>query len=259
MKNNRRVVENRQKQILGLVREKGEVRADELSSALGVSVMTIRRDLGLLESQKLLRRTHGGAVSFERVHTARRFGEEVQVCRDRISKFAAGYLEDGDRIFINGSRVALNMLEYVRNCRVAAFTNNGWAAGVKYPDGVSVHFTGGEMRGYLMIGEYVIRNLLSVTADKTFFGCAAVYDNGEFRYDIPSEIAINEMMISRTNGQVYVLADHTKLKNRSQEEEHFQGGITYERSIILVTDSLADPAVVESLKERGMEVVQVPV
>jgi len=83
MKNNRRVVENRQKQILGLVREKGEVRADELSSALGVSVMTIRRDLGLLESQKLLRRTHGGAVSFERVHTARRFGEEVQVCRCR--------------------------------------------------------------------------------------------------------------------------------------------------------------------------------
>jgi len=97
MKNNRRVVENRQKQILGLVREKGEVRADELSSALGVSVMTIRRDLGLLESQKLLRRTHGGAVSFERVHTARRFGEEVQTCRCRCDRMIRGAVRKARR------------------------------------------------------------------------------------------------------------------------------------------------------------------
>ena len=256
MKNNRKAVEARQEKILNMVREQGEVRAEELAAAFGVSAMTVRRDLDILERQKLLKRNHGGAVSFERAHTTRRIGAEVQVFRDQISRFSARYLSDGDSVFINGSRVALNMLEYCRNKRIRVFTNNGHAIGQRYPEGISVHFTGGEMRGSVMIGEYVVRNLLTVTADKTFLGCAAVYDNGEFRYDIPTEIAINEMMISRTQGEIYVLADHSKLKKRS-EEEHFHSGVTYERPITLVTDSGADPEIVERLRESGVQVVLV--
>ena len=41
----------------------GSVSVTELCRRLGVSAATIRRDLGLLEENQLLKRTHGGAVS----------------------------------------------------------------------------------------------------------------------------------------------------------------------------------------------------
>ena len=41
----------------------GSVSVTELCRRLGVSAATIRRDLGLLEENHLLKRTHGGAVS----------------------------------------------------------------------------------------------------------------------------------------------------------------------------------------------------
>ena len=258
MKNNRKVVEERQQKILGLVRNREEVRNEELAEELGVSLMTVRRDLGLLEERRLLRRTHGGAISMERAHTTRHISEEAAYCRERISAYAARYLVDGDSVFINGSRLALNMLESAGDKNVTVYTNNGWAIGKKYPKGVSVNFTGGEMQGHIMVGEGVVRNLLSMNADKSFLGCAAVYENGEFRYDIWTEISINEIMVSRTNGPIYVLAEHTKLQ-RQAISGRTGSGVTYDRPTTLITDSMADPDIVDQLRSSGMEVVLVDI
>src|SRR4051812_49914203 len=49
--------------ILARLSEQGSVGVTVLAEDLGVSMATIRRDLELLESQRLLSRTHGGAVS----------------------------------------------------------------------------------------------------------------------------------------------------------------------------------------------------
>src|SRR4051812_7629537 len=49
--------------ILTRLSENGSVAVTGLAADLGVSMATIRRDLELLESQRLLSRTHGGAVS----------------------------------------------------------------------------------------------------------------------------------------------------------------------------------------------------
>ena len=98
MKNNRKVVEERQQKILSMVRAKEEVRNEELADELGVSLMTVRRDLGLLEERRLLRRTHGGAISMERAHTTRHITEEAAYCRERISAYAVRFLEDEGKI-----------------------------------------------------------------------------------------------------------------------------------------------------------------
>ena len=51
--------------ILSKLQQSGEVNVDALSAELGVSPVTIRRDLDQLERDGLLQRTHGGAVSLE--------------------------------------------------------------------------------------------------------------------------------------------------------------------------------------------------
>ena len=241
MKNNRKAVEERQRQILNLVRERGGISVEEIAHGFGISLMTVRRDLQTLEDQRKLKRTHGGAVPFgKNAGTDPDFGD-VAFCRAKLSEYAARFVEDGDVIFINGSRTALDMLEYV---------------GEKHVN-VTIHITGGEVRNNIMIGEYVVRNLLNITVNKVFLGCAAVYEDGEFRYDIPTEIGINEAAIGRASGDLYILADHTKLSRRTEFESTY-GSCIYERPVIFITDEKANAAMIEKLKKSGMKVILVP-
>lgn len=53
----------RHERILAGLRDHGAVRIADLTQDLGVSDMTVRRDLAELAEQGLLRKVHGGAVS----------------------------------------------------------------------------------------------------------------------------------------------------------------------------------------------------
>ncbi len=258
MKNDRITVNSRQQEILELVKKEGEVRSDDIASAFGISLMTVRRDLKSLESRGMLRRTHGGAATLENYYSSRRINSEVAMCRDLISAQAAEYVENGDTIFINGSRTALNLLRHLEDKKVLVITNNGWAIGEEYPEGVSVRLTGGDLRDRVMVGEMTMQSLLEMRADKTFIGCAAVYEDAEFLYDIPLEIGINEIMVTKTRGRLYILADHTKLRKRDARTGSY-GSCTYDCDYTLVTDSLADPDILESLYNKGTDIVIVPV
>lgn len=254
MKNTQKAVQERRQDILRAVLEKGEVTVEEIALTHKISGMTVRRDFKAMENNRLLYRIHGGAISFDRFSELNGFHSRVEENREKISRYAERYVEDGDILFINGSRTALNMLRYVGAKKVLVYTNNGWAMEEKYPSGVKICLTGGEIRGRVMVGDYVMRNLLYLTVDKIFIGCAAVYSDGEFRYDIPTEIGINEAMISRTKNKVYVLVDHTKFQKRETTDIRY-GSAVYEKQIVLITDEKADRSIVESLKNRGIEVV----
>ena len=55
----------RQTLILERVREQGAVRVADLVRALGVSDMTVRRDLEVLHERGLIEKVHGGATAIE--------------------------------------------------------------------------------------------------------------------------------------------------------------------------------------------------
>lgn len=257
MKNNRKAVEERHLKILNMIRARGEVKVEEIARLFQISPMTVRRDMQYLEEEKLISRIHGGAVSLEKANMLLSQNEKIALCRERISEYASRFIDNGDTLFINGSRTALNMLKYAGDKKVLVYTNNCWGLGEKYPDDVTIRFTGGEVRSNVMVGEYVMRNLLAMTADKTFLGCAAVYDDGEFRYDIPTEIGINEAMISRTVKGIYILADHTKIMKRESQGNTY-GSCAYDQPCMLITDDQANMTVIEQLRRYGIHVIMVP-
>ena len=78
----------RRARIVELLQERRAVRASLLSDDLGVSEMTIRRDLERLEQEGVLSRTHGGAMlkrhMVEERSEERRVGKE---CRSRWSPY----------------------------------------------------------------------------------------------------------------------------------------------------------------------------
>ena len=107
MKRERAFVESRRNRIVEIMEEKPEVRVDELSQLLGVSLITIRRDLQYLEEQKLLVRNYGGAVS---TMAPKNMKDEVQLYRKLIARYAADFVAENDTIFINTSSNALQIL-----------------------------------------------------------------------------------------------------------------------------------------------------
>lgn len=254
MKNSKANVEARQKNILQYVRKAGEVNSYDLVDEFKISIMTVRRDLEELEQKHLLKRTHGGACTLDYVKGSKSLSKNIRICRDLISRYASSLIKDNDRIFINGSRTALKMLEYVGNKNVTVYTNNGLAFGRKFPENVSIHMTGGELRNHILVGDATMRNILDVTVNKTFIGCWAVYDDGAFLYNIPNEIGINEAMISRTTEDLYILADHSKLQRHDNLESSY-GSCIYDRKVTLITDNQADTEIIEKLRASGIEII----
>jgi DeoR/GlpR family transcriptional regulator of sugar metabolism len=76
----------REEIILSLVNEHGVITVRELAEACQVTEVTIRRDLNKLEAQNLLRRTHGGAVRFDKA--------PVEVPCDYVSTVRADDIPD---------------------------------------------------------------------------------------------------------------------------------------------------------------------
>ena len=60
----------RHDEILRQVNINGSVRVTDLVTELGVSEMTVRRDISLLATQGKLERVHGGAVRLEDINSA---------------------------------------------------------------------------------------------------------------------------------------------------------------------------------------------
>ena len=108
MKREREYVDSRRNQILEMMQTNPSVRVDELAQKLGVSLITIRRDLQFLEDQKQLRRVYGGAVASPDAEN------EVRTYRKLIARYAATLVSSNDNLFINTSRNALKMLEYIQ-------------------------------------------------------------------------------------------------------------------------------------------------
>jgi predicted transcriptional regulator len=103
------------------------IRVSELSGNLGVSEMTVRRDLDALEHAGALRRTHGGAM-VKPYSRPREYRFDISSTTNmaekrRIAQKAAGMIEPGDVVFIcDGSTTAEMMphLDPEMNCTIVS-------------------------------------------------------------------------------------------------------------------------------------------
>lgn len=255
MKRDQSSVEQRRSQILRLIREQESVKVEDLVEQFQISAMSVRRDLQFLEDRKLITRFYGGAAvnpDYRSVSPE----EELDLYRRLLGRYAASKIHDGETIYINGSMSALNMLDYITAKNIHVITNNAMVVTKKSPGSVSVTLTGGDLREHVLVGDSVLRSLLNTKADKAFLGCAGVTHNGEFCYNIPMEIGINETMIARTTKELYILADHTKLEIPINNTSRY-GSCTYDRLITLITDEKACPETVATLRKLGFQVHQV--
>ncbi|MDO5727062.1 MAG: DeoR/GlpR family DNA-binding transcription regulator [Bowdeniella nasicola] len=97
----------REAAILDQLAKDGRIQVSTIANDLGVSEVTVRATLRELESQGLLRRTHGGAVPSSIHHVLARRNQQADA-KERIAKAAAALVRDGDHLMIEaGTTTAL--------------------------------------------------------------------------------------------------------------------------------------------------------
>lgn len=91
----------RHQQIIQAVNTSGNVSVSDLSQLTGVSEVTIRQDLNVLEREKYLRRAHGFAVALESDDVGARMMTRYHI-KLALAIYAASLVNDGESVFIEG-------------------------------------------------------------------------------------------------------------------------------------------------------------
>ncbi|MDO4415454.1 MAG: DeoR/GlpR family DNA-binding transcription regulator [Erysipelotrichaceae bacterium] len=125
----------REREILSLLVERRRIEVTELSALLGVSQVTIRKDLDQLEKMHMIRRVHGFAELSSEDDINSRLAWHYEE-KAKIAEKAAGLISDGDTVFIeNGSCCALTALTIAKTKKnVTIVTNSAFIADYIRPE-----------------------------------------------------------------------------------------------------------------------------
>jgi DeoR family transcriptional regulator, aga operon transcriptional repressor len=243
--------------ILEQLSEGGSVAVTDLSARLGVSAATIRRDLELLGRQRLLTRTHGGAiaqgVAYElplRYKTSR-FREEKR----RIATEAASRVADGWAIGLTGGTTTTEVARaLVDRPQLTVVTNAlNIASELAIRPNLKLVVTGGTARpeSYELVGPLAEQTLAGTNLDAVFIGADGVSVESGLTTHHEVEAHTNLALIERA-GRVIAVADGSKIGRIA-----FAKICGLERIHELITDDHADASALRAIREAGVEVTTV--
>jgi DeoR family fructose operon transcriptional repressor len=245
----------RHRRILDVLGERQAVRVSTLAELLGVSEVTVRRDLEDLEHRGLLERTHGGAISTRRMGPEPAYVEAIARHPDEkraIGEAAAALVEPGDTVFMNGGTTTLQVFRHVDVPNVRIVTNHVGMALEAPERGVELILTGGEYRApsNSCVGVFACDAVRHVFATKAFIGVEGVSRRSGFTTPVAAEAEIARVMIEQTKGDVAIVADHTKVGTVADFAI-----APIEAATWLITDPGVDGDVRDDLGALGLSVV----
>jgi len=248
--------------IVDRVRRDGAVRVAELVRELGVSDMTIRRDLDLLARRGLLDKVHGGATLPRQSTSAEPWFSDKSRREPRekeaIALAASELVVPGSAIGLSAGSTTCELARALADVPgLTVVTNSPPAAQVLHQLGrldLTVVLTGGQRtRSDALVGPIANACLDNVRLDAVFLGIHGMHRDAGFTSPNLWEAETDRMMIACSSRRVF-LADHTKWDVT---------GLAFvsplETANVLITDSGLDPAAREVLAESVGELKVVDV
>lgn len=225
-----------------------------LAERLGISAVTIRRDLDYLDSVGLLTRTHGGAVaevSSPESSYVEKIGQAMNE-KHAIGRLAASLVRDGDVVIVGPGTTTEAFANYLRvRSGLTVITNSLPVAEAFVSSPANeVIMTGGALRAPIraLVGEATNRTLRGLHADKTFISGNGL--EADFGLSTPNmSVADTDRAMGAVSKQIIVLADHTKLGVRTAFQTIATDAMTH-----VVTDAKSPAVEVEAITSRGVNV-----
>jgi DeoR/GlpR family transcriptional regulator of sugar metabolism len=205
--------------ILSKVEETGAVRVSDLVEQLGVSDMTVRRDIERLDADGLLERVHGGALALlPRATDEPGFSAKSSLMtaeKHAIALAAAGLVEPGATIGISAGTTTFEFARAIRNVpHLTVVTNSVPVAQLLHESGGGSHvvvLTGGvRTPSDALVGPVAVSALQGLHVDRLFLGAHGIDRNAGLTTPNLVEAETNRALV-RASRSVCVLADHTKV------------------------------------------------
>ena len=204
--------------ILERLRADGAVRVADLVHDLGVSDMTVRRDLEVLHEQRLLDKVHGGATSvapsalFEPGFRAK--AELQQDVKEVIADVAARLVSPGQAIAISAGTTTYAVARRLVDVpSLTVVTNSVPVADVLYHGGRSdqtVILTGGvRTPSDALVGPFAVAALRTVNVDLVILGVHGMDPRAGFTTPNLLEADTDRALVE-AGRRLIVVADHTK-------------------------------------------------
>jgi len=211
--------EERRSRLLELVRNLQFASLPQLVDHLGVSESTIRRDLEVLEEQGVTRRIHGGVLfvgSAAKVPNFEALDPAQWNLKKAIAKSAAGLVEDGDTILLDGGSTTYEVARLLVGRPLHVVTNSLPVANLFASSANSdLVLIGGNVcpRTGVVRGPYADQMLSQVRVRKTILSTAAVCEDGFFNNNML--LIETERAMMRAGKEVIVVVDSSKFGNHS--------------------------------------------
>jgi DeoR/GlpR family transcriptional regulator of sugar metabolism len=259
-------VANRLDLTLRLVQGSDRVSVSELSHRLGVSEMTVRRDLDALERQGLVRRVHGGAVATRPREEGGGFTarEPWQAAtKERLGEAVAALVEPGSRVLLDAGTTTVHVAEHLAARQPLTVTALSLQTAARLADrpGIELLVVGGRSRPgeHSLVGPLALRTLASLS-----FDCFVMSIGGVHAQQGWSEFSLEDAAVKQAglaqSARTVAVADATKLGVRA-----FSQVAPLDAVDCFVTDAAADdaathpngPQTLQALREAGVETVLV--
>jgi DeoR family fructose operon transcriptional repressor len=205
----------RRKQILEEVKKKEIVYVEELANSLkNISLSTIRRDLRTLAEEGQIELLHGGAVRV-RVDVYDIPIQAKQLLniekKDKIAKFAASLVNDGDVVYIDSGTTVFEMIKYLKNKNIKIVTSNTKVINELEDSKFTCIVLGGEVSASIasIAGPMTETMLTKMFFDKAYLGASGYSYNGGINTHDPKE-AIKKEIVKKNSSETYVLVDSSK-------------------------------------------------
>jgi len=209
--------QSRRAHIRTLVAKRGTCSVGELAGELGVSGMTVRRDLESLAEDGRVIRTHGGATLGERATFEFAFLDRVNKNREAktaIARAAVDLARGCKTIMLDASTTTLAIARHLRGTSglTVVTTSLPAAAELQHEPGIDVLLPGGYVRPASpdLTGSLTENNLGLLHAEFAFLGADAIDRDGRVFTNPPDNSAVLLAMTASAR-QVYIVADHSKL------------------------------------------------
>jgi len=208
----------RQAAILDRVRERGGVRVRDLVEELGVSDMTIRRDLEALADLGLLDKVHGGATAI-RPHATDEPGFDAKSTQHELEKAAiaaraATFVKPGTAIALSAGTTTWRLAQRLVDVPdLTVVTNSVPVADVFYDAGrsnQSVILTGGiRTPSDALVGPFAVAAIRSLNLDQVYLGVHGISALRGLTTPNLMEAEADRALVEAARQRI-VLADHTK-------------------------------------------------
>jgi DeoR family transcriptional regulator, fructose operon transcriptional repressor len=233
----------------------GVVSVADLALMLGVSEMTVRRDLDWLEQRTLLTRVHGGAVAAQ-YDFEKPFGDRIKEYNPQkksIGWAAAQLVKDGDRIILDAGTTTQQIAQHLStHSNLTVITNNIPISTdlARFPKLTTI-LLGGELKHQELctVGSMVKQGLSILSVDKVFLSASGFSVRSGVTDADMREVEVKQAMMQAAN-EVILVADSSKFGKAQLVKICSLQAVKK-----IVTDDVLPVSAIDELEAEGVKVI----